>query len=255
MKASSFLATAIEAADAAADIILHYYERNIDVEIKQDQTPVTVADVEAEKEIREVILTQFPDHGLLCEESGRHESDSPYLWLVDPIDGTKSFIRSYPFFSTQIALMEGDQIIAGVSNAPVFRQRACAELGKGAWLNENPCQVSDRTEIGEVALSTGNIRSLARSNRWPALGRLMASADRSRGYGDFYHYHLLAAGRIDAVIESDVDILDVAALSLIVREAGGIFTDLDGNEVNLDTHSALAANSALHKKLLHALGS
>ena len=250
---SSFLSTAIEAAQAAADVILHYYEKNVEVQIKKDQTPVTVADVESEQVIREIIATQFPDHGIFGEEAGRTESTSDYLWLIDPIDGTKSFISSNPFFSTQIALMQGTDIILGVSNAPAFGELACAEKGQGAWLNDRPCRVSDISELENCAISTGNLRSLASGDRWGKLGEIISRVNRIRGYGDFYQYHLLATARIDAVIESDVDILDIAAASLIVSEAGGTFTDLEGAGVDLETCSVLAANSELHDVLLAAL--
>lgn len=253
MTPSSFLSTAIEAAKAAADVILHYYEKNVNVQIKEDRTPVTVADVESEQVIREIIGAQFSDHEIFGEEAGRTGSTSEYLWLIDPIDGTKSFISSNPFFSTQIALMHGGDIIMGVSNAPAFGELACAEKGRGAWLNDRPCQVSDISGLDNCSISTGNLRSLASGDRWGRLGEIISRVNRMRGYGDFFHYHLLATGRIDAVIESDVHILDIAAVSLIVSEAGGRFTDLEGDGVNLETRSVLAANSALHEVLLAAL--
>ena len=234
-------------------MILHYYEKNVDVQIKKDQTPVTVADVESEQVIREIIGAQFPDHGIFGEEAGRTDSASDYLWLIDPIDGTKSFISSNPFFSTQIALMQGTDIIMGVSNAPAFGELACAEKDKGAWLNDRPCHVSGTSELENCAISTGNLRSLASGDRWGKLGDIISRVNRMRGYGDFYHYHLLATGRIDAVIESDVNILDIAALSLIVSEAGGTFTDLTGAGVSLETRNVLATNTALHDMLLAAL--
>jgi histidinol-phosphatase len=114
-------------------------------------------------------------------------------------------------------------------------------------------RVSGRSVLAEAAVSTGNLRSLARSKRWEGLGRIFAVADRTRGYGDYYHYHRLMAGQLDAVIESDVNILDIAALSVIVREAGGIFTDLQGAAPGLETTSVLAATPGLHPRLLQML--
>ena len=109
--------------------------------------------------------------------------------------------------------------------------------------------ISDVDAISQASISTGNIQSLAASKRWPALGRILARTNRTRGYGDYYHYHRLAAGQLDAVIESDVNILDIAALYVIVTEAGGLFTDLDGQAPDLDTRSVLAATPALHAAL------
>ena len=250
----TYLETALGAARAASEIALAYYRGDFRVELKEDQTPVTVADRECEAVIRRTLLEAFPDHGFYGEESGTARKDADYLWLVDPIDGTKSFVRNYPFFSTQIALMYQDQIIVGVSSAPVFDELAWAAAGSGAWLNGRQIQVSDIRTIGEASISTGNLAPLAGGKRWSRWGQIVATADRIRGYGDFYHYHLLADGCIDAVVESDVNILDVAALSLIVEEAGGRFTNLEGKPVTLGITSVLATNRALHSPILEALG-
>jgi len=252
-KHSPELETALEAARTAGDISRRYYRSNLAVEMKADRTPVTQADVECEEAIRRIILQRFPAHGFFGEETGHSQADSEYLWLVDPIDGTKGFVRRYPFFSTQIALMRNGVPILGVSNGVMFKELAWAEQGQGAWLNGEQLRVSDIDDASRAALSTGNLRTLASSNGWQALGELVASVDRIRGYGDFYQYHLLAAGKIDAVIESDVNILDIAALSLIVTEAGGVFTDLSGHPPSLDTTSVLAANEPLHAVLLQRL--
>lgn len=247
------LETALAAAKAAADISRRYYNGNFSVRTKADRTPVTQADVECEQRIRDIILGAFPSHGFFGEETGRNRADSRYLWLVDPIDGTKGFVRQYPFFSTQIALMHDDELVLGVSSGTMFDELAWAECGKGAWLNGKPLAVSDTAELGDAAVSAGNLKSLAASDGWATYGDVVAAADRIRGYGDFYHYHLLAAGKIDAVIESDVNILDIAALAVVVTEAGGVFTDLNGRAPGLETRSVLAANGALHARLLERL--
>jgi len=149
--------------------------------------------------------------------------------------------------------MRGGEIILGVSSGTMFDELVWAERGLGAWLNEQRLSVSSISDPTAAAVSTGNLKSLALSDGWTALGKVVADADRIRGYGDFYHYHLLAAGKIEAVIESDVNILDIAALSVIVEEAGGVFTDLNGNAPSLETRSVLAANPALHNHLLAGL--
>ncbi|MFL6622727.1 MAG: inositol monophosphatase family protein [Sulfurifustaceae bacterium] len=255
MRKCEYLETAIEAAAAAADVIKHYYKADsFRVEQKNDRTPVTVADVESEKVIKGVIATKFPAHGFLGEETGRENIENDYVWLVDPIDGTKSFIRQIPFFSTQIALMYRGEFIVGVSNAPVFGELAFAAKDQGAYLNDARLQVSRVAALDEATLSLGNIRTLAGSDRWSHLGNLIQRVNRVRGYGDFSHYHLLASGRLDVVIESDVNILDVAALSVIVREAGGVWTDLAGRPPGLTTTTVLAANSAaMHRAILDVL--
>ena len=251
---NAFLVAALEAADAAAAVIRRHYARGVDVETKADATPVTIADRESEQVIREILQLQFPDHGFHGEELGRENAGASHLWLIDPIDGTKSFVRGYPFFSTQIALMVDGEIVVAVSSAPLFDETAWAVKGEGAWLNGKRIEVSNVSRIGEASLSSGNLASLAASPAWPRYGALVQAVSRIRGYGDFYHYHLLARGSIDAVVESDLNILDVAALSLIVEEAGGHFTTLDGSPVHLDMRDALACNRYLHGPLLQAIG-
>lgn len=250
---SDELQTALEAAHAAAQISRHYYAGNFTVTTKADLTPVTQADVECEQAIRKIILERFPKHGFFGEETGRSNEDAEFLWLVDPIDGTKGFVRQYPFFSTQIALMHRGEIVLGVSSGTMMDELAWAEKGKGAWLNGKQLAISTISDPVCAAVSTGNLKSLAISPGWADLGKIVSLADRIRGYGDFYHYHLLAAGKIEAVIESDVNILDIAALSIIVTEAGGVFTDLNGEAVTLEIRSVLAANPELHEEYLELL--
>jgi histidinol-phosphatase len=250
---SPYLATALEAARAAAEVVRRYYRSNLAVTIKADKSPVTEADVETEKTIRGIIAARFPDHGFYGEETGSSALDAEYLWLVDPIDGTKAFVREYPMFSTQIALMHRGRLIVGVSSAPAYGELAYGEIGVGAWLNEVPIAVSRIDTLESAALSTGNLKTLATGPRWPAVGRMIGRLSRIRGYGDFLHYHLLASGRIDAVIESDVNILDVGACAVIVEAAGGRFTDLEGQPMALDSTSVLATNGVLHPAVLAAL--
>ena len=249
IKPSAELEIAIEASKAAAEVIKKYYQGNFQVEIKNDKTPVTEVDIQAEKIIKEIILNAFPDHGFYGEETNRENHDSDFLWLVDPIDGTKGFVRGYPFFSTQIALMHKSQIILGVSNAPIFEEIIFAEFGKGSWINNHRTKVSKISKIESSTISTGNLKSLALTEKWSNFGKIVSRIDRIRGYGDFYHYHLLATGKIDAVIESDVNILDVAALSIIISESGGVFTDLNGKKPDLNIKSILAANPILHPEI------
>ncbi len=244
------LRVALEAAEAAAAISRRYFRSNLRVETKADRTPVTQADVECENAIRDVILAAFPEHGFFGEEGGMVREDAENLWLVDPIDGTKGFIRDYPFFSTQIALLRAGEVVLGVSSGTMFDEIAWAERGAGAWLNGERLSVSQLSDLQDCAISTGNLKTLATSAAWTTMGDIVSQVSRIRGYGDFYHYHLLAAGKIEAVIESDVNVLDIAALSVIVEEAGGVFTDLRGRRVGLNTQSVVAANPRLHADLL-----
>jgi histidinol-phosphatase len=250
---SNELKAALDAARAAAEVIRGFYQRNVKIEVKADKTPVTEADVRSEEAIRDILTKRFPSYGFYGEETGKSGMDAESVWLVDPIDGTKSFVRECPFFSTQIALMRGGRFVLGVSCAPAYDEMAWAERGSGAFLNGKPVRVSSVAAMESAIVSTGNLKSLTLSPAWPRLGELIRATNRIRGYGDFVHYHLLARGALDVVVESDVNILDIAALTVIVEEAGGRFTDLEGKPVGLATTSVLAANGALHAPVLEVL--
>jgi histidinol-phosphatase len=254
MDPSPELKAALDAAEAAAHIARSLYRHNLEVRVKADKSPVTEADVRCEVAIREILEARFPSHGFYGEETGSRALEADSVWLVDPIDGTKAFVREYPMFSTQIALMREGAIVLGVSSAPIYGELAHAEQGRGAYLNGAPLRVSEVSAVESAALSAGNLKSLAAGPLWTRYGSLVARVNRIRGYGDFLHYHLLAAGKIDAVIESDVNILDIAACVAIVSEAGGRFTDLAGAPITVHSGSVLATNGRLHRPLLDALG-
>ncbi len=251
--ASKELQAALEAAQAAAAVIRSLYQKNLAVTTKADASPVTEADVRAEETIKSILSKHFPGYGFYGEETGQHAMGAESVWLVDPIDGTKSFVRECPFFSTQIALMRAGRLVLGVSSAPAYGELAWAETGGGAFLNDKPIRVSTVAALSSSIVSSGNLKTLARSKQWNRFGELITRVSRIRGYGDFVHYHLLARGSLDVVIESDVNILDIAALTVIVREAGGTFTDLSGGEVGLGTTTVLATNGLLHPVVLEAL--
>jgi histidinol-phosphatase len=250
---SQELVAALDAARVAADVIRGFYQRNVKIEVKADKTPVTEADVKSEEAIRALLGKRFPTYGFYGEETGKADMDAESVWLVDPIDGTKSFVRECPFFSTQIALMRGGKFVLGVSSAPAYDELAWAERGQGAFLNGKPIRVGPAAALEAAIVSTGNLKTLGASPAWPRLGALLGRINRIRGYGDFVHYHLLARGALDVVVESDVNILDIAALTVIVEEAGGIFTDLRGGAVDLATTTVLATNGPLHPLMLDAL--
>jgi histidinol-phosphatase len=251
---NSCLVTAKRAAKSAEQIIKHYYKCSPETNIKADLTPVTQADVECEQVIKQVLAAQFPDFGFFGEETGKSNTDSDFVWLVDPIDGTKSFVREYHFFSTQIALMYKGEIIMGLSHAPMFNETAWAAIGLGAFIDDVKIQVSEYTQPQDSCYSTGNLRTFTHDKKqWEKLRQVMSLCHKTRGYGDFYHYHLLAAGKLELIIESDVNILDIAALSILVKEAGGLMTDLTGKEITLDTTTILAGNPATYNKAIEIL--
>lgn len=246
------LKVAREAAAFAAERIALHANAAVDVEYKDDDSPVTRADKDAERAIRETIAATFPNDAIYGEEEG-HDSggDGKRLWLVDPLDGTKSFVRNCPVYSTQIALMVDGKVVVGVSHAPHFGESMWASAGGGAFSDSGRAAVSEELPLSRAILSTGNVGSLsAVPAKWSALGQLMRDVHRHRGYGDFLHYHWLARGVLDAVVESDVNILDVAALSCIVAEAGGQMSTLDGQGLSLTSTTVCAAS---HPGLAHEI--
>lgn len=263
---SAACAAAENAATAAEDVINKFIDSGQwTVSTKSDDTPVTEVDVAAEHAIKSVLLQAFPEAAFFGEETGHSEaadrSESSQAltgmrWLVDPIDGTKSFIRGMPFYSTQIALEHEGDLLVGVSNAPAYGERLVAISGKSSRLNDRDVKVrSSIVTIEDAFLSSGNLTTLALDPmRWARYGELVSRAKRVRGYGDFCHYHQLCTGQTDLIVESDVNILDIAALTVAIRTAGGIITDLEGKAINEKTTSVLAAGTcALHAVVLKLL--
>jgi histidinol-phosphatase len=253
-----------DAASAAESVISDFLQKgNWSVTLKQDDSPVTEVDVATEQRIKQILTEALPAAGFFGEETGKDSGGvasagltaAQYRWLVDPIDGTKSFIRGMPFYSTQIALESNDELILGVSNAPAYGERLVAVENEGVWLNKVAVKCSDVESIEKAFLSSGNLTSLAsHAGNWERYGSLVRRARRVRGYGDFCHYHQLCCGQTDLIIESDVNILDIAALTVGVRAAGGVITDLSGAAINESTTSVLAAcTQALHDQAMAML--
>src|SRR5699024_3290871 len=167
-------------ATAGSDAIARHRPDHVDVEYKADASPVTIADREAESAIRAVINRHYPDHAIFGEEQGR-QGEGDFLWLVDPLDGTKSFVRGTPFYSTQIALMYQGQLLLGVSAAPHYGETLWARRGGGAWMDGKRIHAADTDALARASLSLGNVRTLAgQASRWQALGGLVAEVDRIR---------------------------------------------------------------------------
>jgi len=262
---SAACAAAENAATAAEQVISDFVQNGQwNVSLKSDDSPVTEVDVAAEHAIKSVLLKALPQAAFFGEETGHSVGktdtgidQAPALrWLVDPIDGTKSFIRGMPFYSTQIALEQDGQLIIGVSHAPAYGERVVAIKDRDTRLNGQRVTVrSEITRVEDAFLSSGNLKTLALDPvRWTLYGKLVSRARRVRGYGDFCHYHQLCCGQADLIVESDVNILDIAALTVAVRAAGGVITDLEGQSIDERTTSVLAAgNTELHRHVLELL--
>ena len=242
------LAAATEAARAAGEVAMKYYRTGFDVTLKADATPVTQADQGAEQVIREVLGRAFPEHGFLGEEFGA-VGDQRRRWIIDPIDGTKNFVRHVPIWATLIAFEEAGEITVGVIYNPVTGDLLGARRGGGAWLNGERVRVSTIAGLREATLLHAGLKLLKDAGYWDGFVRLVDATDRQRGFGDYLGYALVAEGKAEIYLETDVKPWDLAPCKVIVEEAGGRFTDFAGVPTIYSGH-AFATNGALHDAAL-----
>ncbi len=246
------LNVALDAVKQAETIILHYHGKDLQEEIKQDMSPVTIADKEAEAIIKKTIRRHFPDHTFYGEEGEKTnlEAHKGYTWIIDPIDGTKCYTRSSRLFATQLALMHDGELVLGVSNAPLMNELVYAQKGHGCFFNGAKVSVSVANSIQDAYLSYGSLKYFSKNNQFEQLLTLSSSVKWSRGIGDFWSYHLLAQGHIDIMIESETKLWDIAALSVIVTEAGGKISQMDGQPINHNTTDVIATNGLIHEDII-----
>lgn len=244
-----YIDVAREAAQKAEKIMMKYFDSQIAYERKSDNSPVTIADKEAELAIRETISKYFPSHSILGEEHPSKVGDSRYLWTVDPIDGTKNFLRKLPDFGTLIALFDGEELIAGLSNMPVIKETMYAEKGEGAFLNDTKVHVSEVPAIEDAFLVYGGIKRFKSEGRLNSLFSVAEKTMAHRGVGDCWMYHLLAQGKVDVLLEARVNVWDLAAGAIIISEAGGKVTDMHGGNINRKTTNIIATNAYLYDEV------
>lgn len=246
------LEVAIAAAKAAGEVALRYFRHDLTVEYKADRSPVTAADRECERCIVEILRAAYPDYGVLGEEGGE-QSGSGARWIIDPIDGTKSFVRGIPFFATLIGLEEEGDVTTGVIYAPAQDELLYAQKGSGAFDRGGPIHVSSVRDLAAAMLVFGGPNVLRQSGHWSAYERLVDRSGRQRGYGDYFGYTFVARGQAEAMVDADLKPWDLAALKIIVEEAGGRFTDFAGR-ATIYGGSAVASNGLVHDEILTLLG-
>lgn len=255
------LALAIRLADAADSITLARYQSiDLVVTTKPDNTPVTDADKAAEEALRALIKNHRPDDGIVGEEFGNDAGGAERYWVIDPIDGTKNFLRGVPTWATLIGLIEkqsdgGEVVVVGVVSAPALFRRWHASEGNGAFVSVNKAaperiHVSQVSEIKDASISYSDF--IGWGERLAPFQSLLADAWRTRGIGDFWSHMLVAEGAVDVAVEPSLALWDMAALDIIVREAGGRFTNVAGSDGSLGG-SGLSTNSAIHQKIVEKL--
>ncbi|NDL60055.1 histidinol-phosphatase [Phytoactinopolyspora mesophila] len=242
--------------DADAQTLGRFRAADLKVDTKADHTPVSDADRATEEAIRRTLSRARPRDGIVGEEFG-NEGYGARRWVIDPIDGTKNYVRGVPVWATLIGLMVEDEVVAGVVSAPALNRRWWAAKGTGAWTGRSlssasRCRVSDVDKLGNASLSYSDLAEWEEHGRLDEFLDLTRACWRTRAYGDFWSYMLLADGAVDIAAEPELELYDMAALVPIVQEAGGRFTGLDGVP---GPHSgdALATNGPLHDEVLARL--
>jgi histidinol-phosphatase len=244
-------------ADAADDITIRRFRAlDLQVETKPDLTPVTDADRAVEEQLRSVLRRARPRDAVHGEELGR-TGFGPRCWVLDPIDGTKNFVRGVPVWATLIALMMGDEPMVGVVSAPALARRWWAARDSGAWTGRGltkatRCQVSGVRRLKDASFSYSSLSGWEDAGALDGFLGLSRSVWRTRAYGDFWSHVLVAEGAVDAAAEPEVSVWDVAAIQVVVEEAGGRFTDLTG-AARPDGGSAVSTNALLHDEVLRLL--
>ncbi len=245
------LAAAVEAARAAGEIAMRYYRGGVEVTIKPDRTPVTQADREAEQAITRMLGQAFPDWGFLGEEFGERGSRE-IRWIIDPIDGTKNFVRRIPIWAVLIALEEHGAITTGVVLNPVTGELFTARRGEGAFLNGERLRVSECEAMKDATVLHAGLRLVRETGHWDGFVRLFDAGSRTRGFGDYYGYGLVAEGKAEIYVEVDLKPWDVAPVKILVEEAGGRLTDFAGRPT-IYGGTVLATNGRLHAEALRLL--
>jgi histidinol-phosphatase len=244
------LSLALRIATEAGEITLRYFrQENVQIERKADDSPVTIADRLSEQHLRQRIAAAFPDDAILGEEFGEQAGRSGFRWILDPIDGTKSFIHGVPLYGTLIGVERGQESCLGVIHIPTSRETVYAARGDGAWyvLNESqprPARVSDCQRLMDALLCTSEVDGFYKVNRFDAFAALSGAAKLVRTWGDCYGYLLVATGRADLMVDPRMHVWDAAALLPILLEAGGAFTDWEGQET-IYGGNGIAGNRAL----------
>jgi histidinol-phosphatase len=248
------LELALELADVADGISLpRFRAADLAVKTKPDRTPVTEADRAVEAALRDVLAGERPGHAVLGEEEGTTgDADAQWRWIIDPIDGTANYLRGIPVWATLIALEHAGEIVVGVASAPAMGHRWWAARGDGAFADGRPISVSKVASIENAQLSSDGFDSWERHGGSDAFMALVRRCWRTRGFGDFWQHMLVAEGAVDIALEPEVSLWDLAAIQVIVEEAGGRFTDL-GGEARADGGTACSTNGLLHAAVLDAL--
>ena len=243
---------AVECAWKAGRISLNHYQNHVAVERKADNSPVTIADRSIEEMLRERITSEWPEHGIIGEEFGIIESKSEYTWIVDPIDGTKSFMCGVPFYANLIGLTDAQGPLIGVAYYPALNDMLYAARGMGCFWNGRRCHVSRVDRLEDAVLLTSDLNSFRTPHKAAVWSTLLERTYFQRTWGDSYGYFMVATGRAEIMIEPALAIWDASPFPVIMAEAGGRYSDWQGR-VEIDTGTAVATNGALYEQVMEII--
>ncbi len=243
------LTAAVEIAEAGGAVTFRHFRTGVDVERKADRSPVTIADRESERVMRGMLADRFPDDGVLGEEAGEEAGSSDRRWILDPIDGTRSFIHGVPLYGVMVGLEVAGEAVVGVLHFPALTETVAAARGLGCTWNGEPCRVSDRADLETALVVTSGDAgpddgTAGIGDRVVAMRRLAGRVGTFRTWGDCYGYALVATGRAEAMLDPVLNLWDAAAARPVIEEAGGLFTDWAGAPSHASGH-VIATNRAL----------
>lgn len=252
-----------KAVEIAKTEILKHWGGPVSIDWKPDNTPVTIADRNAEELVKSFLAKETPEFGFIGEEFGRTNPEAEYQWILDPIDGTKSFVRGVPLFGTILGLYHRDQSVVGLIGLPALNSVLSAAKGLGAHVDGRKASVSSVSRLEDSTVLSGTINTMEARGYGENFAKLRRSAQLYRGWGDCYGYYLVACGRAELMVDPVVSIWDVAAMPVIFSEAGGFFSEMSGNTRLLDSSgkvlagtdgfTGIASNGQIHQKALDLL--
>jgi histidinol-phosphatase len=250
----SLLDFAVDATIQAGKITLKYFQSHLEIETKQDESPVTIADRETETMLRDLISRYFPDHSIVGEEFGSSSGNSEYTWYIDPIDGTQSFIRGVPIYGVLLGLERQNELLLGVVNLPALNEMVFAARGEGCFWNSKTCHVSDTKYLRDSLACIAGQEYFQQTNRVDAHRAIEGTTGRIRTWGDCYGHVLVATGRADLCVDPILSAWDAAPMIPILEEAGGVFTDWKGT-ATIHNREGISTNADLLPEILNVLAS
>ena len=247
------LGFAIDAAWQAGQLTLSYFQKGIHVDWKADDSPVTLADKNAEQLLRQLIEAKYPDHAIVGEEYGQADKDSSHRWIIDPIDGTRSFIRGVPLYAVLIGLEIADEVVVGVAHYPALNEMLAAAKGQGCRWNGRPARVSQTDSLAQALICYTDVKAFAEYDRSEEWGVLLQATHTQRGWSDAYGHALVATGRAEGMFDPIMNPWDCGPFLPILQEAGGTFTDWQGKPT-IYGDEAISTNGAVFDEVMALVG-